>query len=334
MSRGYYPILKWKKGEQEALRNLQVDQHDFYPVIEIVEECSPDSFFSALTNCYNGPIYFDVKKLDKERLEEYIKFVNLNELNAYPLLCVEDLDLLDNTEYALDKFSIKIPVPVDFEGLPFREIINVLLSHRNRDINVVLDAGEVIDSRNANVVFDLYDRYISDNIEDLCVFENVTVCLTSFPTQPDIAAGEDMSYKRYDILIYKKLIEKFRKTLIDGKIQYSDYGVTKFTETELDFSKMRYGILPKVKYTTDTQYIVKKGQKDRINNIFTRSYIDIAKEIVNSSNFYGENFSYGDECIYEKANALDPKPGNSTQWVTYCTNHHLTVLMEQLSNLF
>ena len=233
----------------------------------------------------------------------------------------------------MDKFAIKIPIPVDFEGLSFKEILNVLSSYQNKEINLVLDAGEVIDSRSANIIFDLYDRYISDNIDDLYDFENITVCLTSFPERLDISAGEDMSFKRYDILIYKKIIEKFRDSKINGKIQYSDYGVTKSTETDLDFSKMRYGILPKVKYTTDKQYLVKKGQKDRRNNIFTRSFIDISKEIVNSPCFYGEHFSYGDKCIYEKANAVDAKPGNSTQWVTYCANHHLTVLMEQLSNL-
>ncbi len=333
MSIKYYPILKWKKGEQEALKKLQDYQHDFYPIIEIVEQCLPSSFFSVLANCYNAPIYFDVSRFGKEYLEEYIRYINLNKPKAYPLLYIDDLDLLDNTEYVLDKFSIKIPIPVDFEGLSFKEILNVLSPYQNKNINLVLDAGEVIDQRSANIISDLYDRYISDNIDDLYAFENVTICLTSFPEQIDIGAGEDKSFKRYDILIYKKLVEKFMGSKINGKIQYSDYGVTKFTETELDFSKMRYGPLPKVKYTTDTHYLVKKGEKDRRNNVFTRSYIDISKEIVNSSYYYGEHFSYGDKCIYEKANASDSKPGNSAQWVTYCANHHLTVLMEQLSNL-
>lgn len=332
MNINYYPILKWKKGEQEALKNIENVQNNFYPIIEIVDECLPLDFFTTLSTCYTAPVYFDIGRLDSECLDEFITYSITKNIPAYPVLYVDNF--INNTlDYLPNIFSVKIPIPVDFEGPSFEEIIDILSSYQNYKINLILDAGEVLDSRTANSIFDSYYRTIFNNMNTLSSFENIIICLTSFPEQLNIESGEDMTYKRYDILIFKKLIEKFKSTKLNGKIQYSDYGVTKFTETELDFSKMRYGILPKVKYTTETQYIVKKGEKDRINNILTRSYIDIAKEIINSPYYYGEEFSYGDKCIYEKANVTNGKPGGATQWVTYCANHHLTVLMEQLSNL-
>lgn len=278
MSIKYYPIIKWKKGEQEALKNVNISYENFYPIIEIVDECSPNEFFTALALYYSGPIYFDVSRFDTEYLNSYINFTAEQDIPAYPVLYIDHFigSSLDNLP---NKFSVKIPIPVDFEGPTFEEILDILSSFQNNEINLILDAGEVIESRVANSTYDLYCRIISDNIDILSQFENIIICLTSFPEQLSIDSGEDMAYKRYDILIYKKIIEKYMDSELQEKIQYSDYGVTKFTETELDFSKMRYGILPKVKYTTDKQYIVKKGEKDRRNNIFTRSYIDMAKEM-------------------------------------------------------
>lgn len=333
MNTSYYPIIKWKKGEQEALRNLKIANNNFYPIIEIIDECSPQDFFATLRIYYSDPIYFDTSRFDTDFLETYISYITEKNIQAYPVLSVDNF--INNTFENLSSIiSVKLPIPIDFEGPTLDEILNILSSEKKYKINLILDAGEVIESRIANSTFDLYNRIFSDNIDILSKFENIIICLTSFPEQLSIESGEDMAYKRYDILIFKKIIEKYSNTILNGKIQYSDYGVTKFTETELDFSKMRYGILPKVKYTTEKLYIVKKGEKDRKNNIFTRSYIDIAKEIVNSPYYNGSNFSYGDQCIYDKANTPNAKPGNSQQWVTYCANHHFTLLMKQLSNLF
>lgn len=331
MSITYYPILKWKKGEQEALKNLK-ETSNFCPILEVIDDCSPADFFNSLSICYGATVCFDVNRLNPERFDEFISYVKDNHIPASPVLYVEDI-LTHAFSSIPQKFFVKIPIPVDFDGPTFGEIVNRLSAFDNCDINLILDAGEVLDPRTANTTFDSYARTLSENISKLSNFTNIIICLTSFPAQLTIDSGEDITYKRYDFLIFKRLIELFNSSPLYSKLQYSDYGVTKFTETELDFSKMKYGVLPKVKYTTDSHYIVKKGEKDRINNIFTRSYIDIAKEIVNSSYFYGKKFCYGDSCIYEKATQINSKPGGATQWVTYCANHHLSVLMEQLSNL-
>ncbi len=331
MSITYYPILKWKKGEQEALKNLK-RTYNFCPILEVIDDCSPADFFNTLSIYYDSAVCFDINRLNPERFDEFISYVNANNILAYPVLYVEDV-LTPAVASIPQKFFVKIPIPVDFDGPTFDAIISILSTYHNCDINLILDAGEVLDSRTANTTFDAYTRTLSENISKLSDFANIIICLTSFPAQLTIDSGEDIAYKRYDFLIFKKLLEQFSSSSLGSKLQYSDYGVTKFTETELDFSKMKYGVLPKVKYTTNSHYIVKKGEKDRINNIFTRSYIDIAKEIVTSSYFYGKNFCYGDSCIFEKASLINSKPGGATQWVTYCANHHLSVLMEQLSNL-
>lgn len=332
MSINYYPIIKWKKGEQEALRNFDLAYTNFYPIIEIVDECSPIVFFTDLSSCYSAPIYFDLSRFQSKYLYNFIVYAADNDIQAYPIFHIQNL--LESADNVLpSKFSVKIPISVDFEDPTIIEILKRLSSYKNREISLILDAGEVIESRIEGITYKTYCKVISDNIEILSEFENIIICLTSFPERLSIESGKDKVYERYDILIFKKIIERYKDSELHGKIQYSDYGVTKFTKSEIDFSKMQYGILPKVKYTTGELYIVKKGAKDRIRNVFTRSYIDIAREIVNSPYFYGQNFSYGDQCIYNKATLPKSSPGNPQQWVTYCANHHFTLLMEQLSNL-
>lgn len=332
MSINYYPIIKWKKGEQEALRNFDLTYINFYPIIEVVNECSPVVFFTVLSSCYSAPIYYDLSRFQSAYLYNFITYAADNNIQAYPVFYINNL--LESADSVLpSKFSVKIPISADFEDPTVIEILKRLSSNKNREISLILDAGEVIESRIEGITYNSYCKIISDNIEILSEFEDIIICLTSFPERLSIESGEDKVYERYDISIFKKIVEKYKDSDLRGKIQYSDYGVTKFTKSEIDFSRMQYGILPKVKYTTEEHYIVKKGAKDRINNVFTRSYIDIAKEIVNSSYFSGQKFSYGDQCIYNKANIPNSKPGNSQQWVTYCANHHFALLMEQLSNL-
>lgn len=331
----YLPVLKWKKGEQEALKNLKASSDTMTPIIELIDECTPSAFFSSLFECFEGTIYYDTDRLDDEGREfllSYISYTNKHNISAYPVLNVNDI-FSDLDTSSIPAMAIKVPVPVDFEGPSFDSIISKLTSYDTSNITLILDAGEISTSHAANTIFAFYSDIIAKHLNKLANFKNLTICLTSFPEQLSIEAGQDMTYNRYDIKIFRRLHESFQDTPIISRLSFSDYGVTKFTETELDFSKMKYGVLPKVKYTTYDQYIVKKGEKDRIKNIFTRSYVHISQEIINSNYYFGKSFSYGDKCIYEKATQPTAKPGNGANWVTYCANHHLNVVLEQLSIL-
>lgn len=47
--------------------------------------------------------------------------------------------------------------------------------------------------------------------------------------------------------------------------------------------------------------------------------------------FYGREFSWGDNFIFECAQGVHT--GNLRQWVTVDTNHHIRLVSEQLANL-
>jgi len=173
-------------------------------------------------------------------------------------------------------------------------------------------------------------------IKDAEIFQKSIIAVTSFPENlSQLSAGESVLFDRLDIVIFKKIMQHRGLESIKNHLYFSDYGVSKFTETEIDFSKLRYGIMPKAKYTTSEKYWVLKGAKNHLTKKWIKDHKAIALEILNSPYYYREDFSFGDLEIMERANSLNGKgPGNNTNWVTIDTNHHIAVVIEELSKIY
>ncbi len=328
----YFPILKWKTGEQRALKELHV-KCPFIPVIQITDAQEPSDFFSGLHTVYEGPIYFDTVLCGDDDLcilKNYTQFAHDNNIVAWPLVYINDLSAEIDEILAISKrAAISIEIPESFDGPTNKSIIDHVIS-LHKEFDLFCDSGEVIDRTKANLIYASYKELLNNNAESIKNFKNIVICLTSFPEQLTVESGGVVRYNRFDFKMFMLLYNEFKESF--PKLSYSDYGVTKFTDPDLDFRKIKY-ILPKVKYTTDKEYIVHKGAKNRMQSGFSRSYIDISKEIFHSAYYMGKDFSFGDSNIYEKACSSGAKPGNATNWVSYCANHHLTVVMEQLSTL-
>jgi hypothetical protein len=330
------PILKWKTGERIALRELKKCKSNLIPVIELVDDYSPEEFFSELDQYYDGPIYYDTVRCDddgRNLLQQYVEYAKDKQLSAWPLIYYNDLLNL-KSELDSSRYAVKIPVIEDMEGPSTDEILSHIVQIiDSKLVDIFFDAGEVKDAQSARMIYTAYKDLFTNNHRQLTTFKHIVICLTSFPEQLAVDSGDTAIYERFDWKIFSKLIKIFSGKDNYNNLAFSDYGVTKFTDTEMDFRLLRYGILPKVKYTTNDNYIVHKGKKNRLRDTYIRSYIDISKDIIRSEYYFGEDFSYGDAFIYEKATIENPKPGSSTNWVACCANHHLTVVIEQLSNL-
>ena len=328
----YFPILKWKKGEQIALSNLRVAENQMMPVIQIIDNVEPSLFFQELKTCFSGPIYFDTTNCAKEGdsksiLHELIYYAKENNISAYPILKYGDLE---DCHHKFEKCGIYVPVPDNFDGDSFENIINKLNSYASTiKIDLFLDAGLIKTQQESNLIFPIYKSNLG-TLSKYSNFNKLIICLTSFPDSlTALGSGETRDYERYDIEIFNKLREQDDLISIKEKLHYADYGVTKYTESDIDFSKLSNRILPKVKYTVQDKYVVIKGS----NRPHQITYIDLAQKVVESNYYYGKNFSYGDEEIYNKAQGTS-NIGNNTNWVTYCCNHHIAAVLEQLSKNF
>ncbi|ALP91214.1 hypothetical protein HMPREF1084_01975 [Clostridium butyricum 60E.3] len=344
MKTNYIPILKWKKGEQTALSNLSdTNKQSITPLIELTDIIKPKDFLDTLKDCYDLPIYLDTNiaaEDDIDYLASILKESNKKNIDIYPIIHCTNIDIIDSLPLA-DVIGIKIGVPEEIDGPSFDDIFNSIeqlkLDNPELEIDIILDLGLILDNSEASSQYRDIKNILKDYFIDKNFFNSIIICATSFPENlSKVEAGEKTSFKRFDYLLYKKILSKFE--MLDKFFRYSDYGVTKFTDSDIDFSVMKYGILPKLKYTLEESYLLWKGKRKKLSKELEVSYYDLAEELISSEYYYGKNFSFGDLDVYERYEKAKKKGikkcGNGGTWVAISANHHIAVVVEQLSNLF
>ncbi|MFA1819556.1 hypothetical protein ACDX78_05010 [Virgibacillus oceani] len=347
----YYPILKWRSGEKQALKELPEGvKKEIAPIIEIVddEEVTNVLDFVKELNGINK-IYFDSSYIEEgggvDYLESLISQAVLDGVTVLPVLTYDEFKSRSNNFLEVSsELLVKVTLPADFEGDSYETIFTSLESWNNNydlKVSVLLDLGLVEDRNVANRQFSELKSVLNNYLRKTS-FLNIVIGITSFPDDlSSIPSGGESFYKRYDIKIFKALFNSQEFNDFKEKLSYSDYGVTKFTDSEIDFSKLRYGILPKARYTITDSYWILKGQRDNETKEWIKNHPALAQTIYSSDYYYGEGFSPGDYDIMERALGHikgNPQkkigPGGNTNWVTNAVSHHVTVVVNELSKVF
>ncbi|MDB5053944.1 MAG: hypothetical protein JWM44_1994 [Bacilli bacterium] len=343
-SRKYAPILKWKAGEKAALEKLtETQKSSIIPVIEIIDYEDPHKIFTELEySLSDHPAYLDTAYSDDEDailLKSLLELSSERTLKLYPVLLIEDFPTLADQIYKLtDRILIRIPVPEDIEDGDYDTAFNVIsnwITGKNLSIDIMLDLHFMPDKQQVNLKFSELKSVLNQHIIGSTFLNNIFIASTSCPDNlASLSPGEDIFVDRYEFKIFSKIYTDPAFTGIRSRLILSDYGVTRFTDTEIDFSRLKYGILPKARYTLNDKYWVLKGKKDSKTRKLIRSHKDIAADIYRSEHYYKEGFSYGDFEIKEIALISARGPGNNTTWVIISANHHIVVVVEQLAKLF
>jgi hypothetical protein len=339
MCPNYVPILKWKQGEKAALRNLNEEhKNQVVPLLEVIDADEPTKIIDERNTYFpNHPVYIDTHYIDGEDGAFLISLIEQSSKITYPVLYPDDFpSFADNMFQLTDRVLVRIPVPEEVDGESYEEIFQSINSwSKDKDIiiDIMLDLYLIEKRSEASIKLLELKNVIRTYILDNDNFSDIIIASTSFPENlSSMTSGEDLYIDRYEINVFEKIIlfADFKK--IKDRFIFSDYGVTRFTDTEIDFSKLKYGVLPKARYTLRDKYWVLKGKKDTKTRQWVRSQAQIARDIYKSPQYYGENFSFGDLDIKERALGIKG-PGNNKDWVTIASNHHIAVVMEELSTL-
>lgn len=335
MNKVYVPIIKCKLGEQKALAKLDEEiKTNVKPLIEIPrsQAMTKKDVKDVIESFWNGREFFFYFMpdwyVDYDDFNEFIVdfIVPLSHhMNAVPVI---DLSLLN----AIDDWSVfnRSGLAIRLRNNEFGAIEDLL--------NTIFDE-EKIERGKVDLIFDL--QYVSS--EDLFAktsvlkaafsdldkaneFNSIIISSNSFPQHlSQMESKRIYRFKRNETEIFAlalKLANRFNFNYI-----YSDYGPTDVSE-----NVFVVGMSPnfKIKYTAFDDYIYIKGIQIKRGGLDIGNVRSLAKQLIKCSDYSGEEYSWGDRCIYDIAEGGSSNSGNLTSWVSYAMNHHITFIVKQI----
>lgn len=301
----YAPILKWKKGELKALEKLAIeDRNNISPIIHFVEE-KQDTIFLE-----------DIKKLFGNRNNVFVPYLNYK--RDFPENIIPIFECSNYQEYSGKKAVI----------ITERDMENAMLYDKsNCDLHIILDIFKLYEINMLGYKKYLVNTFIRNNL-DLLQSERIRSIIVSSTSFPDTEISNNLStnaieeYPKFEINLFFQILNE--NSFLAHKLIFSDYGTTRFTNDIPERGTFFfYNAADKIKYSSTDKYIFLKGKKD------VKNYIDLAKELIRHPDFLKDFVSYGNEEIKKKATGNNGV-GNHMNWVTYCCNHHIVLVLRQL----
>jgi len=361
-SKHYVPILKWKRAEQGALKALG-DEHKKYitPLIQFVmpkqkqqeqledivhrfEEQISEIPGKLIEVWGNTPVFIDFSllftiPLKVESLNIILRKSHKLRATFIPVIHLSDDQKIKKIACSLAKENesgvcLRV-ICYDFFDLTklSQDIAELLSSMRleEKDIDLLVDIKDTEENG------DKYAKYLnlSQRIPNLLKWRTFIFASGSFP--------KDLSECKLDEENFiLRLDWKNWKDQIDGKNLKRKPAFADYTIQHPIYKEASQFFHPttSIKYTLENEWLIMKGKRQKFDK-----YLASAALLVKDKRFYGKNFSDGDRYIAEKADhypkymkekdrGRDIKGTGSTEtWLRAGINHHLVLVVHQVSNL-
>ncbi len=335
----YVPILRWKQGEQLALKELfPTDRSLMTPLVELpsdYEKTIDETVNAVAKNWGSAAMFFDVRPILHRRDPAWRKnhvtaFFNEARNAGLELTPVTGLDC--SVEY---RTEVRNVIEVDQRGACIR-LNRAYLGRPNlRDDLLALLANLGIEPKMVDVVLDLQicdgtnQNYAGfcGALPNLSDWRTLTVAGGAFPEDlTEFTVGRH-DVRRHDWLSYRNTI----KAQLPRRPTYGDYATLHpFLKPDMQ------GLNPSasIRYTSEECWVVMRGEGLRNKTGAGHAqYPANAKLLTDSLAYCGQYFSFGDNYIYE-VSLNKGKTGNPRTWVTAGVNHHLTFAVRQINRIF
>jgi|GEM_PF-6675946 len=339
----YYPILRSKLGELNALGELKTeDKKLINPILQIIPDPKtskklkddPDIHWDNLAGRINklkdlNRVLLDVTYISDD-LNSFIQLVSRldTNMNIQPVIYPNSSD--DYVDYVGEHFPgrLFLRIKSDFTN---PRLINDTVNHYMKKFNV--DASQIellIDYRNIDgfyieTIIGSFQNIIN-NVTHFGNFNGVIVSSGCFPIDvSDFKVNKVSSIPRLEWELYNEL----RK--LNNNIHYSDY-----TNVNPVFNPYAQAFLGSctLKYTADNEYYIFRGSRPDNHPDGNDQYYSKCDELVGMSIYSGRDYSAGDKYINGCAKREKGfGPGNALTWVRVTQNHHFTKVINQLKAL-
>lgn len=361
----YIPILRWKAAERGALQNLKSEHKaSITPLVELIMpqpanndgtktpkellqesintflENLPDLADQVMKHWGREAVFVDVQLIDgsirAKTLEKILtqgKQLDIFMIPVITIIPVVGFESDIKTRQVAIEFAKK-----SGHGLCLR----ITDSHFNEkslpdDINTFIKENGL----SAKGIDLLVDFKI---VDDKTSYESLVNKINRIPHIEEwrtfIVAGgafpQDLSHlekhnqhniSRVDWIIWNKLVKKLKRSpsFADYTLQYPVY--TPKTSASNPSASIRY--------TLENDWLIVRGEGLRNpKGAGFKQYPAQAQILAKQKIFKGENFSFGDSYIAEKAKDIKTKKtGNPKTWLEAGINHHLTLVANQIANL-
>lgn len=205
-------------------------------------------------------------------------------------------------------------------------VISLLFS-AGREVHLLLDLGSVTEATGLST--SQWRRLVRGALPDtprLDEFASVTVLGSSFPRDlRDVEAASTSELPRVEWALWESLHAGRGAA---APLGFGDYPISHPQINEIDPRQMRMSA--NIRYTTADSWLLIKGRN--VRDYGYEQFNELARTLVAHPKYSGQNFSWGDDFIAKCAQDL-AGPGNATTWRKVGTNHHITLVADQLATL-
>ncbi|WP_321368596.1 hypothetical protein [uncultured Desulfuromusa sp.] len=342
----YMPILKWKQGEQLALRNLSSEQwKGISPLIELVAidvapvgvalraalpsyldkaaakmtGCIPGQVPVCVDSCYVSPSYPQQLNLlmsictylQKKRSVDVVPVIHAAETEALGTLSATHIDFLKGLPSVVLRLKIGQIEPSQVDA-SIEALVAVGVVKTN--IHLLIDQYSLV-GRQPVECMGIVGPYLNQAAGAGC--GSLTVAGGSFPVNlMGIAQGvSDIPRVEW------KVWELLKGTGKYPGLRYADYAVTNpEPPPDLDPTKINMSIT--IRYASNDFWRLYKGRGFKSG--VPGEYRNLCALLVMDPIYSGGTFSYGD-MQYMAASGGGEKNGNPMSWRKEATNHHIVL---------
>ncbi len=304
---------KWKCGHKEQFSRIAkyIGKHfendiacfiDFEtdPNVKILERHYSEFLFQELNKL--GTNYAPVISFDRAEEDGYI-----DSIKTFGLLRGRDLCIRISKDY-LEAISLHVDDIANLVSDVFPE----------NNIYIVLDLEKIESITSAKSLAETAIKEITKKVH----YEKLIISSACMPEKMSEFDSNEVSFqKRLDWDLWQVLVAK-------NDIVYSDYTVLNPSVQNINPKTMTRS--SRIRYSDKDNVIIFKGE----SNKKTASKFQnpkLAKLVLKHASYKGCEFSWGDDYI---KNCDEDTPGNATTWISAELNHHVTLVLEQISSYY
>lgn len=351
----YVPILKWKMGEKTALEEIPtLLKNSFTPLVEIV----PPTFDFA-HNVYKKSIDDHLRDIGSSFAKSWSSqlpfFIDLKWLPLSMSTCFG----IHTLEYVLNEIrkksykaipvtgssrdlayqnEVKRAIAIDKLGVCFRieehdfvhidNNIKAMLSFfsvQPEEVDLIIDFDYILDKDNNKNYLSIIA--LINSLPFISQWRTFTFSASAFPEDTSLVSTNTIgSFVRSEWLIWNALYKN--SSSIKRVPSFGDYAIANPKYKEIDPRLMK--MTANIRYTANSRWIIVKGLTIKKNG--WKQTQGLCKKLIALKEYCGRSFSWGDKTIDDCANGV-AGCGNATTWRKVGTNHHITLVVNQLSNL-